>query len=119
MRPLEPWAAIEHWLGAPIAAGLRDAIARHGGDEIGAVRLYAVDELIERNECYETQVYCPGYLTVGDDGGGRAVVIHAALNPATVFVVDHGSMSEGDFVAVGNDPGSWIAGGCGLDGAVR
>jgi hypothetical protein len=115
MRPDESWSALERWLGAPIATPLREAIARHGGDEIGAVRLYAIDELIERNQCYETQVYCPGYLTVGDDGGGRAILVHAALTPSTVFVVGHGSMSEDDLVAVGDDLASWLHAGCPLD----
>lgn len=115
MRLDESWAAVERWLGAPIAAGLRETVVHHGGHEIGEVRLYAADELIERNECYETRVYCPGYLTVGDDGGGRAVLVHAALTPSTVCVVGHGSMSEGDFVVVGDDLANWLHAGCPLD----
>lgn len=107
--------AVERWHGAPIASGLREFVAAHGGRAIGEVRLYAADEWIERNECYETPVYCPGWLALGDDGGGRAIMVHAALTPPTVFVVGHGSMSEADFRRVGEDLALWVAGGCGVD----
>ncbi|QQP99807.1 SMI1/KNR4 family protein [Lysobacter enzymogenes] len=108
-------ARAERWYGAALAAPLRAFVLAHGGREIGAVRLYPADEIVERNETYETREYCPGYLTVGDDGGGRAVVVHAALTPPTVFVVGHGSMSEADFVAVGSGLQAWIEGGCAMD----
>ncbi|WP_206413004.1 hypothetical protein [Lysobacter enzymogenes] len=54
-------------------------------------------------------------MTLGDDGGGRAVVVHGRLRPPTVFVVGHGSMSEADFVAVGAGLQEWIDGGCPVD----
>lgn len=106
------FTAFEHGYGSPIGEPLRAAIAAHGGDEIGQVRLYAADEIVERNQTYETQLYCPGYVTIGDDGGGRAVVVHGALEPPAVFVVGHGSMSADDFVEVGAGLHDWIADGC-------
>ncbi|WP_394537819.1 hypothetical protein PRJ39_17650 [Lysobacter enzymogenes] len=109
------WAAVERWYGAPLAEPLCAFVLAHGGREIGAVRLYPADEIVERNETYETREYCPGYLTLGDDGGGRAVVVHGALTPPTVFVVGHGSMSEADFVAVAAGLQAWADGGCAVD----
>ena len=50
-----------------------------------------------------------------NDGGGRAVVVHGALTPPTVFVVGHGSMSEADFVAVAAGLQAWVDGGCAVD----
>lgn len=114
MRGDDGLDAVERWLGAPVALALREFAAAHAGRLIGAVRLYAADEWVERNECYETQRYCPGWLTIGDDGGGRAIVVHAALTPPTVFVVGHGSMSEADFQRVGEDLAQWVADGCGV-----
>lgn len=107
--------ALERWLGAPLAAELRACLVGRGERAIGPVLLYAGEDLIERNEGYETRRYCPGYLSIGDDGGGRAIVVHAALTPPTVFVVGHGSMSEADFVAVHAGLAAWIEAGCPLD----
>lgn len=107
------WADIERWYASPIAAPLRAAIDAHGDHWFGErVRLYAVDEIVERNETYQTQVYCPGYVTIGDDSGGRAFVVHGKLDPPTVFAVGHGSMSEIDFVEVGAELSRWISDGC-------
>lgn len=111
----DKFAAIERWHGAHIAPAIREAILRHGGHAIGSIAFYAEDEIVERNQTYETQTYCPGYLTIGDDGGGRAIVVHGALDPPTVFAVEHGSMSESDFVAVGGELSRWIDDGCPLD----
>lgn len=108
-------AELERWYGAPLAAPLRAFVLAWGGREVGDVRFYSTDEIVERNLTYETREYCPGYLTLGDDGGGRAVVVHGALVPPTVFVVGHGSMSEADFVAVGAQLGGWLDGGCPVD----
>lgn len=107
--------ALEQWYGAALCAPLRAFVLAHGGREVGAVRLYAADEILERNLTYETGEYCPGFVTLGDDGGGRAVVVQGALAPPTVFVVGHGSMSEADFVAVGAGLQEWIGAGCPVD----
>ena len=115
MRGAAELMEIERWYGAPLAGPLRAFVLAHGGREVGAVRFYAADEIVERNETYETRAYCPGYLTLGDDGGGRAVVVHGALAPPTVFVVGHGSMREADFVVVGGGLREWIDGGCAVD----
>lgn len=115
MSESEALAQIERWHGGPLAAALRGFLLAHAGRENGSVRLYVLDEIVERNRTYETREYCPGFLTIGDDGGGRAVVAHGALAPPTVFVVGHGSMSEADFVAVGADPQAWFDRGCPVD----
>ncbi|QWP76180.1 hypothetical protein J5226_21740 [Lysobacter sp. K5869] len=115
MSAIETLAQVEHWHGAPLAAALRAFLLARADCENGAVRLYALDEIVERNLTYEIREYCPGFVTIGDDGGGRAVVVHGALTPPTVFVVGHGSMSEADFVAVGADPHEWFDRACPVD----
>lgn len=108
-------SALEHWLGRSLAAELHACLGGHGERTIGPVLLYASADLIERNDCYETRRYCQGYLSIGDDGGGRAIVVHAALTPPNVFVVGHGSMSEPDFETVHASLSAWIEAGCPLD----
>lgn len=115
MIDLESLAAFERWFGSPLAPGLRTFLAEHAGHATHTCSLYAVSELEERNQTYETRTYCPGFVTIGDDGGGRAIVVHHTLNPATVWLVDHGSMNEADFVAVGESPAAWRESGCPLE----
>lgn len=115
MSAADALAPLQAWYGGALAAALGEAVLAHGGGETGAVRWYAAGEIVERNQTYETREYCPGYIAIGDDGGGRALVVHGALTPATVFAVGHGSMSEADFVAVGANLRDWIDAGCPLD----
>ena len=108
-------ATVESWVGAPIADSYRSFLASHGGQFVGNfVRFYSVDELIERNECYQTLQYCPGFLAIGDDSGGRAVVMSQRMVPPTVFLVDHGSMSPEDFELVSDSLLDWVNSGCPL-----
>ncbi len=108
-------AAIETWAGVPLAHQYRVFLVSRGGQFVGDfVRFYSADELIERNECYETKLYCPGFLSIGDDSGGRAVIINPQLTPPSVFVVDHGSMSQDDFIVVSESLLDWVNMGCPL-----
>ncbi|MDN3238043.1 SMI1/KNR4 family protein [Pseudomonas sp. WAC2] len=107
--------AIEAWAGVPLAHQYRALLASHGGQFVGdLVRFYTADEIIERNDCYEVQLYCPGYLAIGDDSGGRAVVISLQLSSSPVFIVDHGSMTPEDFYLVAESLPSWVSEGCPL-----
>ena len=47
--------------------------------------------MLERNRAFET-LYRPGYPAIGDDSGGRAVVM-ALRSPQALFLVDHGAMT--------------------------
>ena len=108
-------AEISNWIGLPLDKGYQAFLANHGGQFVGdIVRFYGVDEVIERNECYETRLYCPGFLAIGDDSGGRAIVVHSQLSPPEVFVVDHGSMSPEDFELVSSNLLDWVNNGCPL-----
>lgn len=80
-----------------------------------AVRLYSIDEIIDRNEVYETKKYCPGFLTIADDSGGQAVLISLWVSPSPVYLVDHGSMSQEDFTEIAADIRTWIDSECPVD----
>ena len=100
--------AFEQWLGSPVASALAAFVEMHGGSLVGErCTIYAPAELRERNECYETRQYCPGWITVGDDGGGRAVMVSPSLEPSGVFVVDHGAMTEECFLQVADGLSEW------------
>ncbi|MNR43722.1 hypothetical protein D3C85_1623750 [compost metagenome] len=56
--------------------------------------------------------YAPGYLSIGDDSGGRSIMIPLTSNG--VFLVDQGSMVPDDFERVSISITDWITGGCAL-----
>lgn len=114
MKPMTFQPEFEAWLGSALpseyAAYLRSV---NGGETtIADVLLYGADMLIERNETYETKRYCPGYFTIGGDGGGRAVVVRIA--DGSVHLVDHGAMTEEFMSPIDDSFQSWREANCPL-----
>jgi hypothetical protein len=79
-----------------------------GGFVSEVVRLYALDELEERNQTYQTSEYCPGFITIGDDSGGRAIICDVECN-GPIYIVDHGSMSPDCFEELAPSLAVWKA----------
>ncbi|UQV43280.1 SMI1/KNR4 family protein [Janthinobacterium lividum] len=79
------------------------------------VLLYGADSLMERNATYDTALSCPGYITIGDDSGGRAVMLALDGAERAVYLVGHGSMQREDFELAADDFASWLATDCPLD----
>ena len=102
--------AFELWLGVKLAPELVAFIAQHGGGYVNdSSVLYAPSQLTDRNECYETKQYCPGWITIGVDGGPRQFVVAPTLRPAGVFAVDGGDMTEACFELVAPSLSEWKA----------
>ncbi|WP_431512646.1 hypothetical protein [Variovorax sp. DAIF25] len=111
----DPFRAIEEWSGCAISPPLRALLSSLGDTTVGDLaHFYAPADLRERNETYETRAYCPGWLTIGDDGGGSAIVVAPDRWPTAVYLVGHGSMSRVDFVEVAEDLHEWVGSGCKL-----
>ncbi|MEG0882506.1 MAG: SMI1/KNR4 family protein [Janthinobacterium sp.] len=79
------------------------------------VLLYGADSLMERNATYDTALACPGYITIGDDSGGRAVMLALDGMDRAVYLVGHGSMQRDDLERVADDFHAWLAADCPLD----
>ncbi len=60
--------AIEKYFEHKLPESYREFISTHGTEPDGDVCLYFPDDVIERNECYETKKYAPGYINIGDNG---------------------------------------------------
>ena len=115
MEFAEKNAEIEDCLGQSLPAQYVQFLLAYSEKIIGdRVLLYSVEDLIERNSTYETKAYCPGYLAIGDDSGGRAFVIPIANWTGSVFGVDHADMSEDGFVFVTTNFQEWIRNDCRL-----
>ena len=108
--------AFERWLGQALPAYylrfLQDWQEGLRGEQ---VLLYGAESLVERNETYDTLQSCPGYITIGDDSGGRAVMLALDDGDRAVYLVGHGSMQRDDFEVAANDFTSWLAADCPLD----
>ncbi|WP_198043894.1 SMI1/KNR4 family protein [Janthinobacterium sp. 1_2014MBL_MicDiv] len=79
------------------------------------VLLYGADSLMERNATYETPLSCPGYIAIGDDSGGRAVMLALDGEDRAVYLVGHGSMQRDDFELAAADFAAWLAADCPVD----
>ena len=108
--------ALERWLGRALPAHylrfLQDWQEGMRGEQ---VLLYGADSLIERNEIYDTLQSCPACITIGDDSGGRAVMLALDDGDRAVYLVGHGSMQRDDFERLADDFTSWLAADCPLD----
>ncbi len=104
------------WAQAELQDQYLDLLAARGGEFLSnRVLLYGVDDLIERNETYQSKEYCPGFIAIGDDGGGRMIVIALGSEPSPVYIADMGSMDEEYFDQIATDLASWLAGGAPVD----
>ncbi|HVI47653.1 MAG TPA: SMI1/KNR4 family protein [Chitinophaga sp.] len=79
------------------------------------ILLYGTDELEEQNKLYEVQHYLPAYLTIGDDSGGQAILLHTTGEDQTVYITGHGALDEGSMAVLSNDFISWVRGGYSAD----
>ncbi|QKS80595.1 SMI1/KNR4 family protein [Pseudomonas bijieensis] len=74
------------------------------------VVVYSSDELVERNETLEVSTYAPGCLAIGDDSGGRSILI--SFTSECVYLVGQGSMDSDDFEMISNSLACWLSKGC-------
>lgn len=78
-----------------------------------AVRfLYGTEDIAERNATWEVQQYASGYVAIGDDGGGRVLLMRLAEEEKKVWIVDAGVMDPQHAELVAEDLLSWVNEGC-------
>ena len=68
-------------------------LIRNSGDIRGdSLLLYRAADLSERNAAAHVQRFAPGWLAVGDDSGGRLVMIQLDDSDARPLLVDAGAL---------------------------
>jgi SMI1 / KNR4 family (SUKH-1) len=90
-------------------------LAQADGVYADSFTLYPSEDVPERMRTYEVAVCAPGFLAIGDDGGGQAIVLRAGRGPSPVFVVGHGVMTPDHMVTVAACLSDWVRLGCPLD----
>ena len=79
------------------------------------VKIYETSEIIERNQAYHVEENAKGYVLIGDDSGGRALLMSRTEGAAT-FICDMGFLDLDYFHPVADDFESWISAGARLEG---
>lgn len=72
------------------------------------ILLYSSEEIIERNETYETEEYFPGWLLIGNDGGDSYFYLDTTLAISPVFVLGSGCPFKEDARQVAANIAEWI-----------
>ena len=68
-------------------------------------------ELPPSKPIVQATLYCPGYLAIGDDSGGRAVVMALDDHRQALFLVDHGAMTPDCFEPLAPSLEAWLEAG--------
>lgn len=77
------------------------------------VVLYGRDEIDERNEAYQAQTYEPEAIAVGDDSGGRAILLRLD-GSNDVYLCGHGALGSSEFELLSDSFERWFQDGCPL-----
>lgn len=104
---------IEEYFGANLPEKYREFLKKDSNKhQNDLVVLYSPCDIIERNETYETKIYAPGYIAIGDDSGGSAFLLKFEENDPPVYVVGHGSMDPDYMELVSNSFSEWLRSNC-------
>jgi hypothetical protein len=72
------------------------------------VVLYGTEDVIERNETWEVAKYAPGFIAIGDDSGGRVLIMSECDNFTSVLIVDSGDMNPVNATILTTNFVDWI-----------
>ena len=73
--------------------------------------IYAPDQIVERNQTYGVAQYLPGHLMIGDDSGGRGVLLD---DSGAVWICDMGAFDEECREPLAAHLAQWVEQGCPL-----
>jgi SMI1 / KNR4 family (SUKH-1) len=101
-------SSLESRSGGQLPPDYKDLLRQTNGFSVsGGLALYGCDEIEERNETWEVAKYCPGYVAVGDTGGGEVILLRKS--DQSVHIVGTGSMMPEDMREIGKTLNDWFA----------
>lgn len=75
------------------------------------VVLYGPNHIEGRNQTYEVQTYMPGWVAIGDDGGGQAILIKLDGSDS-VYCLGHGVLGSLPPEMISESLATWVENGC-------
>jgi len=104
---------LKNTFGSDVPTELEALLSRANGLGLqNGIVIYACHEVAERNATYQVDKYIPGFIAIGDDSGGRAILL-SQFQPQ-VFLADYGSLDVDEIQAIANTLREWVEGGCPL-----
>lgn len=83
-------------------------LCRNDGQiRVPSLLLYHADDLVKRNATFQVVRYVPGFLAVGDDSGGRLVVIKLDDESAAPRIVDSGGILVSEMRSLADSWSQW------------
>jgi hypothetical protein len=73
------------------------------------INVYQVEDVFERNKTFEIDVYCKGYLLIGDNSGGRGFLLSLAEGDTKVYSSDLGDLGPEDFDVEAESFTEWLS----------
>ncbi|RVT57214.1 SMI1/KNR4 family protein [Niallia taxi] len=77
----------------------------------GRILIYGTQDIMERNETWDIQVFAQGYIAIGDDGGGRVFLMHQGDNETRVLIVPGGDKVHEHAHLLTSDFTQWVQSG--------
>ncbi|MCM3123061.1 MULTISPECIES: SMI1/KNR4 family protein [unclassified Mesobacillus] len=69
--------------------------------------IYGTDDILERNEAWETEEYAPGFISIGDDSGGRVFLLSLS-DKEEILIVDSGDMIPDHAELISTNLNEWV-----------
>jgi hypothetical protein len=76
--------------------------------------IYGTDDILERNETWEIKNYAPGFISIGDDSGGR-VFLMSLGDEEKILIVDSGDMTPDHAELISTNLIQWATNGLRID----
>lgn len=70
--------------------------------------IYSTDDIIERNKTHEIKEYCNDFLLIGDDSGGRGLLIRISDYHTSVYSSGLGDLEPRKFKLIAQSLEDWI-----------
>ncbi|MFC4323203.1 SMI1/KNR4 family protein [Litchfieldia salsa] len=83
----------------------------NGVSKSEGIIIYGTQDLIERNETWETDIYAPGFISIGDDSSGKVILMCIDLKKEEVLIADSGDMTPEHALLISNDLIQWVKNG--------
>lgn len=104
--------SLDHSFGAHLPAPLQEFLKRSDGLSLGGgLLIYGSADLKERNETWEVNKYAPGYIAIGDDGGGIVFLMKLNEDDAAIYAVESGVMDPEFAEQISESLSAWVSAG--------